>query len=478
MATVIDSLVVELGLDPTKLVKGQKEASDAFKKTGEQSVKGGKEIETQAVKTGEAIGGIRTQALNLASVFSGFGAAGLLSFAKNTISAGASVGRLSRNLGVNATEISKWQGVATIFGSTAEGMASSFTSVSDAFAGWKVGIDNPLISEFRNINTAAAGLDAANAKIIDGNKGITQSFLDLADNLKIIHDNNPALAGLLGRRLGLDPGLYDAAIQGSAKLADNLRSVAGWTQKDADAAGDLERRWNAMILKAQQWGQRNLMDTLGTDMQDIETAKRLWQTVKEKFGFSTPANANPAPAPSAAALSASGSGAFTSPAEKEAYIRAEAIKRGQNPDVWVSLTKSEGFHQFYGDPDATGKPTSFGATQLHYPGVGRNTADGLGTVFTKQTGLDARDKANERSAISWSMDWAKTHGLSDWHGWKGAKFANLSGGGSTATTTIQINGPIAINAGPNADGTKIANDFRAAILKRQADAANANGGQQ
>ena len=36
------------------------------------------------------------------------------------------------------------------------------------------------------------------------NKGVEQSFLDLADNLKAIHDRDPATAGLLGRRLGLE----------------------------------------------------------------------------------------------------------------------------------------------------------------------------------------------------------------------------------------------------------------------------------
>jgi hypothetical protein len=162
-------------------------------------------------------------------------------------------------------------------------------------------------------------------------------------------------------------------------------------------------------------------------------------------------------------------GAFTSPAQKEAFIRAEAIKRGQNPDVWVALAKSEGFANYFGDPDATGKPTSFGSMQLHYPGVGRNTADGLGSIFTKQTGLDARNPATEPQQIQWSMDWAKTHGLSDWHGWKGAQFANLSGGGSTSTTTINIS-DVKINAGPNASAADIAGKLRDLGMKRQAEA--------
>lgn len=474
-ATVIDSLVVEVGLDPSNLIKGSKEAEDALKKARESSVKDGKEIETQSNKTSESIGGIRTQALGLAAVFGGVSAAAVLTYARSAISGGAAVGRLSRNLGVNATEISKWQGVATIFGSTAEGMASSFTSVSDAFAGWKVGIDNPLISEFRNINTAAAGLDARNAKIIDGNKGVTQSFLDLADNLKIIHDSNPALAGLLGRRAGLDPGLYDAAIQGSAKLATNLQNVASWTQKDADAAGELDRKFNSMVVSAERFGEKLVVGSYS-----------LFEKIMNKMNYGDAAGdpkkiaAEEAEKQKAAKSgSAPGGGAFTSPAEKEAFIRSEAIRQGQNPDVWVKLAKSEGFYDYKGDPDAVGNPTSFGSMQLHYPGVGRNTADGLGTIFTKQTGLDARDPSTERRQIQFAMEWAKTHGLGDWHGWKGAQYANLQGvGNGGGGTKIDINGPITIQAGPNADGTKIANDFRAAILKRQADASNANGGQQ
>jgi hypothetical protein len=164
--------------------------------------------------------------------------------------------------------------------------------------------------------------------------------------------------------------------------------------------------------------------------------------------------------------------------QAEAFIRSAAAARGQNPDVWVALAKGEGFNQYKGDPDATGAATSFGAFQLHYPGIGRNTADGLGTMFTKETGLDARDPATERRQIEWSIDYARTHGLTDWHGWHGSKFANLSGGGSSTTTTVAINGPITINAGPNASASDIAGKLRELGLKRQAEANQSSVGAQ
>jgi hypothetical protein len=170
-----------------------------------------------------------------------------------------------------------------------------------------------------------------------------------------------------------------------------------------------------------------------------------------------------------------GSAAFSSQAEKEAFIRAEATKRGIDPNVAMAVARSEGFSSFTGD-----NGTSFGAFQLHVTPGGRGNA--VGDKFRRDTGLDPSDPANERRGITYALDNIKAGGWGPYHGaaksgigaWQGIN----RGGGSTSTTEIAINGPITINAGPNADGKAIAQQFRDAILKRQADAAQANGGQQ
>jgi hypothetical protein len=51
MPTVIDSLILELGIDASKFSKGQRDALDAFKKTQEEAVKGGKAVEEQSRKS-------------------------------------------------------------------------------------------------------------------------------------------------------------------------------------------------------------------------------------------------------------------------------------------------------------------------------------------------------------------------------------------------------------------------------------------
>ncbi|MES2167961.1 MAG: hypothetical protein V4458_13170, partial [Pseudomonadota bacterium] len=201
--TVIDSLVVELGLDPRKFTEGQREALAAFKRTQEEAEKGAKDTEERSRRVGLSISDLRRTALDMFAVFTG--GKGVVEFVGGIIRADASVGRLSRSVGESVGTITKWQAVARLFGGSAEGMAASFTTVSDAFAGWKVGIVSPLIADFRAISTAGG-------KIIDVNKGVDQSFLDLADNMKAIYDKDPARAGMLGRRIGLDPAMIDILI--------------------------------------------------------------------------------------------------------------------------------------------------------------------------------------------------------------------------------------------------------------------------
>lgn len=488
MPTVIDSFVVEVGLDPKNLTKGQREAVDSFSKTKEEALKGAKDIEASSKRGKEALGAMRTTALELFAAFAG--GKGVANFVGGLTSADAALGRLNRSIGVSASDINKWQGAARIFGGTAEGMATSFTTISDAFAGWKVGVVSPLIADLRAIS-------AAGGKIIDVNKGVEQSYLDLADNLKAIHDKDQALAGFLGRRIGLDPALFDILIRGAKgakEVLDYVMKIGVATKDDTDAFGELEKRMSQMVVKAESLGRK----VLGGDDGFAENIIRLADWLNESPGdalsdaakfwgpgggaWNKKAKGSTSSTPSRLFSETKSSGGFTSQAEKEAFIREEARKRGIDPDVAMRVAKSEGFSDYSGDRDATGKATSFGAFQLHYPGVGRNTADGLGAAFTKKTGLDARDPATEREQIKFALDEARRGGWGPWHGWKGPAFAGIGaasgGGGSTSTSEIIINGPININAGPNADGTKIGQELRSELLKRQSFAAQSNDGQQ
>lgn len=55
MPTMIDSLVVSLGLDAKAVVKGQKQAEGAFKKVEDGAKRMGEEVDNSSTKAGAAL---------------------------------------------------------------------------------------------------------------------------------------------------------------------------------------------------------------------------------------------------------------------------------------------------------------------------------------------------------------------------------------------------------------------------------------
>jgi hypothetical protein len=470
MPTVIDSLVVQLGLDPKGFNEGQQKALDQLRKLDQEGHRSAKSTEDSSRGVMDALGALKTEAIGAFAIFAG--ASGLKEFVGNTVNAGAAVGRLSRAIGVSAHDISAWQGVARQFGGTGEELAASFQQLANVFTAWQVGgPEAPGVMQiFRSINTAAAQFDGTNAKVIDSSKGVTQSYLDLADNLKIIHDlsQDPNLASYLaGKVPGMTPAMFDALIRGSDQLANTLQKVHGWTEAEADAAGKLQQRWDSLKVSTENWGLHKLFGAIdflsnAWDYQ-ISGGRRPWGTGT----FSARATAEQ---PNRSSANAPTPGAtFSSNQQKEAFIRDEAVKRGINPDYAVAVAKSEGFYNPIGD-----NGTSFGAFQLHLTPGGRGGA--VGDRFKAQTGLDPSDPRNEAQTIMFALDWARQHGWTDFHGaangahlsqWAGIDrnaTGSIGGGGVTQTFT----GPITIQApGGNPD------DIRRKLvdygLKRQAE---------
>jgi hypothetical protein len=63
MATVIDTLIVELGLDPKKFTTGQREAMSETRRALEEGKRGGKDIERQADAINNTLSKLKGQAL-------------------------------------------------------------------------------------------------------------------------------------------------------------------------------------------------------------------------------------------------------------------------------------------------------------------------------------------------------------------------------------------------------------------------------
>lgn len=462
MSTVIDQLVVELGLDASKFTLQQRESFEAAKRLEQQQLKAAKNVEYSAGRTSDSIQALGRKAIGAFALITA--SKGLADFAVSAVQAGAAVGRVSRSINVSSNIITRWQGLAKIFGGSPESMAESFVRMSDTLKGWERGQIDPIVAQYR-------ALAAEGGTVIDINRGVNRTMLDIQKNLQAIHSRDPAGAGYWARRLGIDPGMFDAMISKSGEFNRMLKEMTSLTDAQTDAAGRLERKWNEFTERAKQ----------GTRGAFLDTAAALLDWMEGNTGGQARSRGGGKTSGSAAATvsGSGGSGGFKSQAEKEAYIRAAAARRGINPNVAMAVARSEGFNSFQSTVPVRGGPNgredSWGAFQLYMGG-------GLGNEFQKATGLDPRNPANERATIDFALDNARKGGWGPFHGakntgisqWQGID-RNVAGkGGNTSTTEVNI-GTVVVNAKTD-DPNGMANAFSDAV-KHRAFASQANVGQ-
>lgn len=111
----------------------------------------------------------------------------------------------------------------------------------------------------------------------------------------------------------------------------------------------------------------------------------------------------------------------------EAFIRAEATRRGIDPDKAVTVAESEGGTTPPGNVGKFNTGWSFWPFQLHYGGQGYErfgTVAGMGNSFTAATGWQPGDPAAWRDSVRYALDSAKRNG---WGAWYGAKARGITG---------------------------------------------------
>jgi hypothetical protein len=152
MPTIIDSLIVQIGLDPANFKRGQKEVDAGFQKTktdavsaageiekagkkatdaqqkagksaSEASAKVAKEIDKNTKEMTGSLGKATSGILELTAAF--LGGQGLKEFVKDSVRANNSLGNLSDSLGSSPALISAWGAAAQRMGGSASATMSS-----------------------------------------------------------------------------------------------------------------------------------------------------------------------------------------------------------------------------------------------------------------------------------------------------------------------------------------------------------------
>ncbi|MDI0467050.1 lytic transglycosylase domain-containing protein [Klebsiella variicola] len=199
-ATVIDALLITLGLDTSDFRKGQKDVSDDLKKQREDAKKTAKEMAEQGKKAAAFFGSIKTELLALTGVT--VTAGGLMSLVKNTTSSLMDLSIQSKALGMSAKELDGWAKSAEAAGSSAEKITNVLKGFQDAKQGATFGdFTNPLY-EVAPILRRLTGVEINTSK--DDVPTIARKVFSALQKVK-----NPAMRRVLAGKVGID----DATLQ-------------------------------------------------------------------------------------------------------------------------------------------------------------------------------------------------------------------------------------------------------------------------
>lgn len=234
-ATVIDALLITLGLDTSQFRKGQQEVSDDLKKQREDAKNTAKEMAEQGKKAASFFSSIKTELLALTGVT--VTAGGLISFVKSTTSGLMDLSIQSKALGMSAKELDGWAKSAEAAGSSAEKITNVLKGFQDAKQGATFGdFTNPLY-EVAPILRRLTGVEINTSK--DDVPTIARKVFSALQKVK-----NPAMRRVLAERVGIDDATLQRNQEGQfLPDVDRLTKSSGITDASTKGAKEFTAAW-------------------------------------------------------------------------------------------------------------------------------------------------------------------------------------------------------------------------------------------
>ncbi|WP_187982126.1 lytic transglycosylase domain-containing protein [Klebsiella pneumoniae] len=234
-ATVIDALLVTLGLDTSDFRKGQKDVSDDLKKQREDAKKTAKEMAEQGKKAAAFFGSIKTELLALTGVT--VTAGGLMSFVKSTTSGLMDLSIQSKALGMSAKELDGWAKSAEAAGSSAEKISAALQGFQDAKQLAKVGVyDTPVQEAAIRLNSLTH--DSFNIR----DDSAQTTFRKILDSARKVTD--PDIRRQILQLVGIDDAINQRNQEGQfLPDVDRLTKSSGITDASTKGAKEFTAAW-------------------------------------------------------------------------------------------------------------------------------------------------------------------------------------------------------------------------------------------
>ena len=238
MATVIDSLIVTLGLDNKDFQQGMKDTEKGLSDTRKKTDRVGKQIAASGKDAAEFFGQMQRSAIKFFAVLTA--GKGLINFTRDVVSTGANLSRLSKNLNISADTMHRWGKASELNGGSMEGFLGTLQNLGSQVTEIFMKGDSAITPYLRQLSVSVT--DAAGKA-----KPLTDILADIADATeKAFPDRNQRYSYL--KQMGFDEGTINLIAKGGKELRSTLAAQQGFSQKDADAAYKAEQTW----IKAQQ----------------------------------------------------------------------------------------------------------------------------------------------------------------------------------------------------------------------------------
>jgi tape measure protein len=227
MATVIDTLFMELGINSSKFSREAKQAvsklddmTEAFEKAEAKTGKSGKGLDKHAEKVKqnvkqaknltEAMGKVAKGAAALFTLVTGSNA--LDKLIRETTEANVQLDNLSRNIGMSRNQLQAWGGMAEMAGGQADAMKGSLAGLSMSITRLTTMGDTSMVPFFNAFGVALLNADGK-ARNLDS------IMLDLADRFSKM---DRVQAYNLAKSMGLDDGTINTLLLGRAEMEKML----------------------------------------------------------------------------------------------------------------------------------------------------------------------------------------------------------------------------------------------------------------
>ena len=259
MPEIIDSLLLEIGLDPKDFKIGMEEALKNFSKTKDGATKHAKDIEASGKQAAQFFSSLKTEALGLLAIFTG--GMGIKNFTESTIQTGTSLNNLSKNIGMSSQSIQAWQQAGKQMGGTGAEVLSTLERVTQMSAKYKVGLGG---SPDR-FNQAGGNLEELK-------KG-PEAYLFEAGRVlrKLAKEQGRDIAYTLASEMLIDPTTFNALIDGKNGIASRIgenKKMFSLDTNDIENLSKLNKEFADFEARATSTGQI-LISTLAPQLEQV-----------------------------------------------------------------------------------------------------------------------------------------------------------------------------------------------------------------